>query len=331
MSFFVLYKTSIDARNMIMYGINDDPVWNYTPEEIAFFVSLLKKSNGKSIRIPIRWSVVESSKGEFDFSKYDQVINMIPKDIEILAILMSVPQWANGVDHQSSKGHFDAYQPTNLKDWERYVTKTLEHFKDRITHWEIWNEPNGVEFYRPYPDARAYTELLRLSYMAAKRTSPQCLILLGGLQMNGIVSNPWSKEKITNYLEDLYKAGAKPYFDICNIHPYVFPKDGAKYMMKLTRDTLSLMERYDDGEKPIWITEIGYSATSKQDEVVQEQLLLDTIEVVKKEPRIQRLFWFLLRDVKKGSLPPECAMGLFSSNGEEKLALKAFRSITKGE
>ena len=42
--------------------------------------------------------------------------------------------------------------------------------------------------------------------------------------MNGIIANPWSDVKVENYLEDLYKAGAQPYFDVCNIHPYVAPR-----------------------------------------------------------------------------------------------------------
>ena len=200
----------------------------------------------------------------------------------------------------------------------------------RIKHWEMWNEENGVDFYRPRPDAKTYTKLLKAAWLAAKKADPDCVVVLGGMQMNGIIANPWSKVKVHNYLDDLYKAGARPYFDVCNIHPYVLPNEGADHMMKLPRDTLSLMARYGDGNKPLWITEVGCGAASRDAEQAQAQLLADTFEAAKKEPAIQRVFWFLLRDMQKDLLGPEGSMGLFNYQGKPKPALEAFRRATTG-
>ena len=199
-----------------------------------------------------------------------------------------------------SEGWADAYPPKDTRDWANYVSRTVSHYKGRIKHWEIWNEENGVDFYRPRPDAKSYTTLLKAAFLAAKKADPECVIVLGGLQMNGIIPNPWSEVKVSNYLEDLYKAGAQPYFDVCNTHPYVLPKEGADYMMKLTRDTLSLMARYGDGNKPLWITEVGCGATSKEAEETQARLLKDTFEAAGKEPRLQRVFWYALRGCEEG-------------------------------
>ena len=47
------------------------------------------------------------------------------------------------------------------------------------------------------------------------------------------------------------------------------------------------------------------------------------------EPGIERVFWFLLHDMKKDFLGPEGSMGLFSYQGKPKPALQAFRNFRK--
>ncbi|MEO8352642.1 MAG: glycosyl hydrolase, partial [Chthoniobacteraceae bacterium] len=178
---------------------------------------------------------------------------------------------------------------------------------------------------RPRPDARAYTALLKVAYQAAKKADPSCVVVLGGLQMNGLLANPWSEVKVPNFLEDLYQAGARPYFDICNTHPYVLPAEGAARMMEMTQDTLALMARHGDAAKPLWITEAGCGAATVEDERAQARLLEETFELAGREPRIQRVFWFLLRDLEKDVLGPESTMGLFKTNGGAKPALEAFK------
>jgi GH35 family endo-1,4-beta-xylanase len=336
----LLVQTKLNAEDQMQvpdatfYGINEDPVWNFkakdtNTDELSQFAEMLKQTHCGAIRIPIRWRIVEPTKGNWDFSAIDRVVNMIPDDIQILATLMSIPEWANGMNPAKTEGWFDVYPPKDISDWEHYVSQTVQKYKHRIKHWEIWNEENGVDFYRPLPEAKAYTELLKVAYKSAKTADPDCVVVLGGLQMNGIIPNPWSNVKTSNYLEDLYKAGAKQFFDVCNIHPYALPSEGADYMMKMTKDTLSLMSQYGDSEKPLWITEVGCGATSQDAEEIQAKLLAYTFEAASKEPQIKRVFWFLLRDMQNDLLGPEGSMGLFSYQGRPKPAFQAFLSAAE--
>lgn len=313
------------ARDRTFYGINADPVWSFQPKELPQFTGMLKKSGCGAVRIPVRWLVLEPKRGEWDFSALDRALLSIPEGVEILGTLMSVPEWASGVDPKKAEGWFDAYPPRDLEDWQRAVSAIVTRYRPRIRHWEIWNEQNGVDFFRPRPDARIYTGLLKTAYEAAKKANPECIVVLGGLQMNGVMANPWSDVKVTNYLEDLYKAGARPYFDVCNTHPYVLPAEGAERMMELTRETLEVMARYGDAAKPLWLTELGCGATSTEAEEAQARLLRDTFAAAAGEPRIQRVFWFLLRDTEKDILGPESTMGLFKRDGVARPALEAFR------
>ena len=339
-AFMLLVQTRLGAEDQLQacdatfYGVNEDPVWNFKAwnphtNELSQFVEMLKQTRCGAIRIPVRWRVVEPAKENWDFSVVDRVVQMIPDNVQILGTLLSVPEWANGMNPNKTEGWFDSYPPKDFSDWERYVSRTVQNYKHRVKHWEIWNEENGVDFYRPLPDAKAYTELLKVAYKAAKTADPDCVVVLGGLQMNGIIPNPWSNVKVSDYLEDLYKAGARQFFDVCNIHPYVLPSEGADYMMQLTQDTLSLMDRYGDSEKPLWITEVGCGATSQRAEEDQAQLLANTFEFAAKEPRIKRVFWFILRDMQNDLLGPEGSMGLFSYQGKPKPAFRVFLSAAE--
>ena len=102
-------------------------------------------------------------------------------------------------------------------------------------------------------------------------------------------------------------------------------------MLDLTRETLALMERYGDGKKPLWITEIGCGAGTKESDLEQARLLAEVYAAARKEARIQRVFWFVLRDLEKDVLGPEGSMGLFNFQGKPKPALEAFRrAVEKG-
>ncbi len=305
------------------FGLNEDIVWN--PEsDWPMLMARLEASGAESLRMPIRWRVVEPHRGAWDYSRVDRAIAAVPASLEILATLMSVPEWANDVNPDTCDGWFDAYPPKDLADWTAFVEKTVQRYKGRIRHWEIWNEPNGVDFYRPLPDPQGYAALLKTAYEAVKRADPDAVVALGGLQMNGIIPNPWSPVKTPDFLEDLYRAGAGPYFDVCNIHPYVLPSEGPAHMMALIGDTLALMDRYGDARKPLWITEIGCGLNAGTTPEQQADLLRDSFRLTRAEPRIQRVHWFLLRDMAQDLLGPEGSMGIVTRDFQEKPAYHAF-------
>jgi len=277
----------------------------------------------------VRWMLFERQKGKWDFSQLDAALTAIPAEIEILAPLMSVPAWANGQDPKNCEGWYDTYPPRDLSDWTGFVEKTVGRYRHRIRHWEIWNEENGIDFYRPKPDPVGYTRLLQAAYQAAKRVDPTCVVVLGGLQFNGIIANRWSTLKVENYLEDLYRAGAKPYFDVCNTHPYVLPDDGAEAMMAMLRDSFALMARYGDADKPMWITEFGCGINGNDTAEDQARLLEDAYRLAAAEPRIERFGWFLLRDLRNKVLGLEDSMGLLSLDWEKKPAYHAYRGMAR--
>ena len=60
-----------------------------------------------------------------------------------------------------------------MEDWKDFIQQLTERYKGKILAYEIWNEPNlSREWGNAPPDAKAYTEMLRVSYNEIKKLDP---------------------------------------------------------------------------------------------------------------------------------------------------------------
>ena len=123
------------------------------------------------------WRVVEPEQGRFVW--HDAEIDDLRKrGFAVLANLGHPPLWA-GRPHPSEQDHgsWTSAPPRDIAEWENYVFKTVEHFRDRIRHWEIWNEPCWPGFFSGTPEE--YAELLKAAHRAIRRADPQAVVIGG--------------------------------------------------------------------------------------------------------------------------------------------------------
>lgn len=308
-------------------GINQDMLWT-DEAQIDALIKLMKEAGVTRIRIPIRWVTVEPQKGKWDFHKADGIIHKLRKaHIEILGTLMSFPAWENGTTGRKVEGWYDTYPPESADNWAKYVEKVVSRYRKDIHLWEIWNEENGVDFWRPVPDVAKYMPFLKSAYAACKSANPKCVVVMGGLQMNGIIPNPWSPVKTSDFLQAIYDAGGKPYFDVVNIHPYVLPREGegAPYMRRLVEGTIEVMQRNGDGDKPLWITEIGCGTNAVDTPEAQAKLLKESFDALYSLPQVKAVYWFCLKDYSQSITGPEDSMGMLTIKNERKPSFYAFQ------
>lgn len=309
------------------FGVNHDFVWT-ADDDIPGLIQAMSDANVQIVRVPVRWTVVEPEKGKWEFSKVDRVISDITAaGIEVLAVLMSVPAWASGVDPKNEEGFWDCYPPKCIGDYEGFVHRCVSRYKDKVRFWEVWNEENGADFYRPAPDSGEYVWLLRSAYRTVKKTDPRATVLLGGLQANGIIPNPWLTIKTPNFLQKIYHAGGKRYFDVVNIHPYVLAgaAEGPAYCAKLVRDTIEVMRRNGDGAKPLWITETGIAANAAVTEEAQATHLQGIYRELMQIPQVKSVHWFTLRDYPSSICGGEDSMGMITVDGRRKPSFEVYR------
>ncbi|MCX5713347.1 MAG: endo-1,4-beta-xylanase, partial [Candidatus Omnitrophica bacterium] len=85
---------------------------------------------------PLFWDNVEKEKGKFNWEGIDETIDyMLDKKMLVTVPLTTTPKWARR--NPDSRFSF----PKDTNDYGNFVRAVVTRYKDKIKHWEIWNEP----------------------------------------------------------------------------------------------------------------------------------------------------------------------------------------------
>jgi polysaccharide biosynthesis protein PslG len=203
-----------------------------------------------------------------------------------------------------------------------------------IRLWQIWNEPNAPQFYRPAPSALEYAELVELSSDAIKSVDPEAVIMLGGLP--GQPHKPGGIEA-TRFLDELYRLGAQRHFDAVAIHPYSPDLAGVRSQVAAARRVL---EGHADTETPIWVTELGWGASGGNANLVetvegQAEMLRRAFGLLaarRDEWNVGGALWYAWRDPPGGA--SACiwcrSSGLIDADGNPRPSWTAFAELSGG-
>jgi hypothetical protein len=179
----------------------------------------------KWARVQTGWSRCEPEKGRFDFGWLDAVVDRL-RDI-------GIQPWFNlgygnrwyipEAPEESAVGWAPIFSEEARLAWVRFVRHLAEHFAGRIRHWEIWNEPNIANFWKPKkPNAHDYVELVKLTAPVIRDVVPEAIIVGGAFA--GLP---------TKYLQECLEAGLADYVDRVSYHPYR-PLPEKNYTQELT-------------------------------------------------------------------------------------------------
>lgn len=259
------------------------------------------------IRFDLKWVVIEPRKGVYNWKVHDRIVRMARKrGLNILATLAYSPRWARpaGTDEKGA--------PLDVADYARFAAAAVKRYAPvGVTHYEIWNEPNIVDFWKPQPDPAKYTAMLKAAYFAIKRFAPSVTVLAGAFSPAGGYHDPLCQEGTStapdsingiDFLEAMYAAGAGGSFDALAFHPYTSP--GSPYdthrcnawnqMVGTSPSLRSVMEANGDGAKQIWATEYGSPATIG--EAQQAELLRQAFQLWPTYDWAGPLFYYAYRD-----------------------------------
>jgi len=199
-------------------------------------------------REEFEWNRVEPRKGFFDWPKFDQAVSVArARNIDIIGKLVYTADWATSAPAGTPSSSARYYPPADYADYVNYAVATVERYKDRVKVWEIWNEPNIVQYWKPSPDASAYARLLKATYAAIKEADPDAIVLTGGLA--------GYSEQFLNSLRD---AGAIDSFDGIGLHTYVQGAPESSTIDSWISAAQSWIARNAPG-RSLWITETGWS------------------------------------------------------------------------
>lgn len=209
------------------------------------------------------WAYIQPhDRNRFDWEHADLVADAaLENGITLLARVDGVPNWAK--PENTTWRYLDRER---YDDYAAFMRAFVAHFKGRIKHYIIWNEPNtSAEWGQRPPDPEAYAELLKVVYDQVKQADPEAVVMLAGLAPNlEREGSPNAMNDLT-YLDRVYKAGAAPYFDAVAVHSYGLtapPADPAspqKVNWRRSEELYRVMQQNGDGETPVYITEGGWN------------------------------------------------------------------------
>jgi polysaccharide biosynthesis protein PslG len=207
---------------------------------------MLAQLGVKWARTQTGWSRCETKKGEYDFSWLDKVVDSLRAN--------GIQPWFNlgfgnklytpEALHETAVG----FPPLNSQEakaaWVRFAGRIAEHFRTRVQHWEIWNEPNIAGFWRPIaPSAESYMELVKMTAPLIRKRIPKAVIVGGGF--SGLP---------LDFLEGCLELGLAKYADRVSFHPYRrVPEAGYDADVRTLR---TLLAKYKPG-LGIWQGENG--------------------------------------------------------------------------
>jgi hypothetical protein len=205
------------------------------------------------------WFEMEPTRQEWHWEVPDFVVRAAEHyDLDLIVRLDSLPAWAA---EEAAAGQVDSLSD----DYAAFAGWVAQRYRGQIRGYIVWNEPNlAKEWGGQRPDPAAYTELLRRAYEAIKAADPEATVVSAGLAPTNHQDAEAMDDRV--FLEAMYQAGAGAYFDVLGAHPYGFaypPDDprGAHDGLNLARllDLRAIMEAHGDGDKPIWVTELGWT------------------------------------------------------------------------
>ncbi|MGB8405362.1 MAG: Ig-like domain-containing protein [Mycobacterium sp.] len=291
-----------------------------TQAQINEELAAAKAAGAISMRIDISWFAVGATKGTYNFSMIDPIVqDIVNAGLIPLGMIFDTPQWLSG----STNPHTPPANATQDQQFAQFAAATAQHYAGIITYFEVWNEENIPAFW-PGPNAASYTKLLQYTYTAIKAAEPGDFVIAGGLSPDPSGINS------TTFVQQMYADGAKGYFDALAYHWYAFPN-----LPTITplAQIYNVMVANGDARKQIWITETGAPTGTAPGAVsaqVQANTVLTVLDDAAEYGYIGPLFFYTIMDTGTDTSDLDDNFGLVTDADVPKPAYCALQEFTTG-
>lgn len=194
-----------------------------SPEQLNTALDQAQRAGVSTIGAGVTWWFVTEGRApdQYDWTAVDRLVDAArTRGLGVRLQLSGTPdavhpELARSVADLDERIWYPPRTGPELDAWAGFVRDTVEHFAGRVTAYEMWNEPNISDFWKPQPDPTEYAALLERGYRAAKDADPSAQVVFGGLSHNDV-----------GFLQTYYKslpadaAQHRYFFDVLDVHPY---------------------------------------------------------------------------------------------------------------
>jgi len=194
----------------------------------------LSKIGVKWVRIQSGWQKTEKEKGIYNFAWLDEVVdNIIARDMIPWMCVCYGNKLYGGMAEEvfGAVGCPPIHTEEQKNAWKNYCKALTEHYRGRVRHFEIWNEPNGAHCWKHGVSVKELGAFTIATSDALKEGNPDAYIIGGALSTVEI-----------GFIDSLFKTGIAEYIDAFSFHAYLFDDTRLKPFIKTLR---ALIDRYN--------------------------------------------------------------------------------------
>lgn len=162
-----------------LFGICSHPEC-YPPADWPRMAEVAGLCGAKIVRVDFGWKRIQPHPDQWNFTIYDGIVEAFAGEhIEVLALLDHCPEWAIPEGTRPKNPRRRGAGLPDLNAYAAYCETAAHRYKGKIRFFEIWNEPDAVDFAN-FP-ASDYMRLLEHGYDAIKKAAPDSLVMNGGI------------------------------------------------------------------------------------------------------------------------------------------------------
>ncbi|MDT5363635.1 MAG: polysaccharide biosynthesis protein PslG [Mycobacterium sp.] len=309
-------------------GMAESPLYGMSQADIDATLDQLQSIGVQNIRVFVPWGLIEQTDNTYDWSLLDRVMSAAAaRNMGVMAEVNGTPTWAGpnpgnpgfplGSDTPNTAAFVNFMQAFMAHQW----TVNGPTYADVVSAYEIWNEPNYIQFSNPI-SPEAYASLLAAIYPAIKAVDPSATVVAGAV--GATQDSPFTMDPVEFVQRMLTALGpnALNLFDALSIHPYgdQIPFSGScptcpAGMLTPREQVEAIMAMI--GDKKVWLSEYGVASTDAAGYQQQAQWITDLLDTWQTYSQAGPVFIYTGRD--STGTDPGADMGVWTESGGEKV------------
>lgn len=314
------------------FGINTglDP----SAPDVAERLKAMQALGVKWARQDFTWRRIERQPGQYDWLTHDRLVEQCREHgIELLGCLAYAPSF-----HDPRKG-------PGVDAFAKFAEAAARRYAGRVTHWQIWNEPNGAFWQGTAED---YARLLAAAGPAIHAANREAKVVALNMAFCDVLwasrvlkQTPYNAFDIVAFHPYRPPNAPEDKFDWWTLDQYVkgwhggeLPTNYAAVNQTFLEQTgeLNQLMRQFGRPKPLWVTEICWNSQIHpygSSELRQADLLVRLYALALGSQQIEKVFWWALKDMGVRQFDQSDMVGLVRHDFSPKYAYFAYATMTR--
>jgi len=239
------------------------------------------------------WNDLEPAKGVYDWSNLDAYLGLAQShNVDVLYTFGGTANWAaSGSGAQCGYTPESCYPPSDIADWDQFVSALVAHSAGRIKYWELWNEANTPKYWTG--NVATLVVLAQHAYNIIKAADRTAVILCP--------SSTGPAAEVGTFLNGYFTAGGSVSMDAVAFHGYTYPSvpEGVLDLVAAVEES---MASHGITGKPVWDTEGSWGLDSSLASQADGPGYLARQSVLQWSSGVSRFYWYAWNNGSWGTL-----------------------------